>query len=211
MEVFAVLCGRGSAAHWKSPQIPVISSAHLATPRATPIATRGEGSFSYQGVSTRGLSGKKNQHKHKLWISRGHPDPYARMPRGQKVSPHHRGRRKTHFFRGAEKAHKLFQHKLFGPHPKPPILCPQKKFMCLISWERTQKRDPHKFFRGDFWGRKRGPKRVIFGHKKFSLLFFSCPYFWCGRPRFSARTSMTRRVVEKLCTKKFALIFWPLG
>ena len=33
---------------------------------------------------------------------------------------------------------------------------------------------------------------------------------WRGRPRFSARTSMTRRVVEKLCTKKFALIFWPL-
>ena len=27
--------------------------------------------------------------------------------------------------------------------------------------------------------------------------------------RFSARTSMTRRVLEKLCTKKFALIFWP--
>ena len=58
------------------------------------------------------------------------PDPYARMPWGQKVSPHHRGRRKTHF---------------------------------LV---RT--------------------------------------------PRFSARTSMTRRVVEKLCQKKFALIFWPL-
>ena len=34
--------------------------------------------------------------------------------------------------------------------------------------------------------------------------------FWCGRPRFLARTSMTRRVFEKLCTKKFALIFWPL-
>ena len=26
--------------------------------------------------------------------------------------------------------------------------------------------------------------------------------FWCGRPRFSARTSMTRRVVEKVCAKK---------
>ena len=34
--------------------------------------------------------------------------------------------------------------------------------------------------------------------------------FWCGRPQFSARTSMTRRVLEELCTKKFALIFWPL-
>ena len=25
------------------------------------------------------------------------PDPYTRMPRGQKASPHHQGRRKTHF------------------------------------------------------------------------------------------------------------------
>ena len=43
-----------TAAYWKSLPIPVIPSAHL----ATPIVTRGEGSFSYQGVSTRGaLSG----------------------------------------------------------------------------------------------------------------------------------------------------------
>ena len=41
-------------------------------------------------------------------------------------------------------------------------------FMCLISWERTQKGDPHKLFRGGFLGQKRGPKRAIFGHKKFS-------------------------------------------
>ena len=35
--------------------------------------------------------------------------------------------------------------------------------------------------------------------------------FWCGRPRFSARTSMTRRVFEKLCTKKFAMFcYTPL-
>ena len=32
--------------------------------------------------------------------------------------------------------------------------------------------------------------------------------FWCGRPRFSARTSMTRRVVEKLCTKKVCVDFF---
>ena len=31
--------------------------------------------------------------------------------------------------------------------------------------------------------------------------------FWCGRPRFSARTSMTRRVVEKLCTKRVCVDF----
>ena len=31
--------------------------------------------------------------------------------------------------------------------------------------------------------------------------------FWCGCPRFSARTSMTRRVVEKLCTEKVCVDF----
>ena len=78
--------------------------------------------------------------------------------------------------RGTEKAHKLFQHELFGPHPKPPVWAPRKKFMCLISWERTTKGDPHKLFRREFGGQKRGPKRTVFGHKKFSLSFFSCPY-----------------------------------
>ena len=47
--------------------------------------------------------------------------------------------------------------------------------MCLISWERTPKRDPHQLFWEDFWGQKGGPKRGIFGHKKFSLLFFVLP------------------------------------
>ena len=37
---------------------------------------------------------------------------------------------------------------------------------------KKPKRDPHKLFRGDFGGQKRGPKWAIFGHKKFSLLFF---------------------------------------
>ena len=31
--------------------------------------------------------------------------------------------------------------------------------------------------------------------------------FWCGRPRFSVRTSRTRRVLEKLCTKKVCVDF----
>ena len=31
--------------------------------------------------------------------------------------------------------------------------------------------------------------------------------FWCGHPRCSARTSMTRRVVEKLCTRKVCVDF----
>ena len=59
-----------------------------------------------------------------------------------------------------------------APTQEPPFGGPRKKFMCLISWERTQKSDPGELFQGDLWGRKRGPKRAIFGHRKFSLLFF---------------------------------------
>ena len=35
--------------------------------------------------------------------------------------------------------------------------------------------------------------------------------FWCGRPRFLARTSMTRRVFEKLCTKEVCGDFLALS
>ena len=35
------------------------------------------------------------------------------------------------------------------------------------------------------------------GHRKHT--------FWCRRPRFSVRTCMTRRVLEKLLSRKFAL------
>ena len=77
--------------------------------------------------------------------------------------------------RGRKKAHKPFQHKLFGSHPNPPILGPQQKSLCAsFPGKSRKKRDPHQLFRGDFWGQKRGPKQAIFGHKKF-VLFFFCP------------------------------------
>ena len=43
--------------------------------------------------------GRKNSININFWpgFPADIPDPCARMPRGQKVSPHHRGRRKTHF------------------------------------------------------------------------------------------------------------------
>ena len=53
-----------------------------------------------------------------------------------------------------------------------------------LSWERTQKREPHKLFRGISWGQKGGPKRAIFGHKKFSLLFFFFSALTCDRNFF---------------------------
>ena len=55
-----------------------------------------------------------------------------------------------------------------------PILGLRKKVYVSHFLGKNAKRDPHKLFRVDFWGQKRGPKRAIFGHKKFSLLF-SCP------------------------------------
>ena len=87
------------------------------------------------------------------------------------------GTRLLHAFLGGQKKHMNFFNINFWPPPKPPFWAPRKKFVCLVSWERTQKRDPHKLFRGDCWGQKRGPKRGIFGHKKFGLVFFSCPNF----------------------------------
>ena len=66
----------------------------------------------------------------------------------------------------------FFNINFLPPTQNPEFWAPEKKVMCLISWERTQKRDPHKLFRGGFWGQNGGPKPAIFSHKKFSLLFF---------------------------------------
>ena len=74
-------------------------------------------------------------------------------------------------------------------------------------------------------GKKKQHKHKLFGPdfpRTFLTLAPGCPRvkkflpttgaagkrtFWCGRPRFSARSSMTRRVVEKLCTKKVCVDF----
>ena len=57
-----------------------------------------------------------------------------------------------------KKAHKYFQHKLFGPH----FLGPAKsEFTCLVQT-----------LRGDVEARKRGPKKAILGHKSSVCCFF---------------------------------------
>ena len=80
------------------------------------------------------------------------------------------------YVKGRKKHINFFNINFLAPTQNLPFWAPRKKFMCLISWQRTQKRDPHKLFRGDLGGQKRGPKQAIFGHKKFCLLLFSCPY-----------------------------------
>ena len=47
--------------------------------------------------------------------------------------------------------------------PSPPKMthfgpASRSKFMCLTSWERMRKEDPHKLFSEGFWGQKGGPK-----------------------------------------------------
>ena len=83
--------------------------------------------------------------------------------------------------------------------------------------------------RGDlqFSGKKKQHKQKLFGPdfpRTFLTLTPGCPgpgvkkflpitgaaekrTSRCGRPRFSARTSMTRRVLEKLCTKNVCVDF----
>ena len=70
-----------------------------------------------------------------------------------------------------EKAHKLFQHQLFGPHPKPPFWAPRKKLMCLISWERTPKKT-HTNFSGGFGGSKTGSQTGHFRSQKVKFIVF---------------------------------------
>ena len=81
----------------------------------------------------------------------------------------------------------------------------------LLKYFREEKQHQHNFFGPDF------PRRFLTltpgcpGVKKF-LPFTGAAEkrtSWRGRPRFSVRTSMTRKVLKQLCAKKFALAFWP--
>ena len=59
--------------------------------------------------------------------------------------------------RGPTKHINFFNINFLAPTQNTPFWAPRKKFMCLISLERTQKRDPHKHFWGDLWGQKGVP------------------------------------------------------
>ena len=80
--------------------------------------------------------------------------------------------------KGLKKHVNFFNISFLAPTQNPPPR--KKKIMCLISYflGKNAKKGPTSTFSGGFWGQKRGPKRAIFGHRKFSLLFFPCPYFY---------------------------------
>ena len=83
----------------------------------------------------------------------------------------------TCFIKGPKKRTNFFSVHFFGPHPKDPNLDPRKK----VYVPHFLGKDPKKeLFRGDFWGQKRGSKRAIFDHEKFSLLLF---FFLLNQPR----------------------------
>ena len=78
--------------------------------------------------------------------------------------------------KGQKKAHKLFQHKLFGPHPKPRFWAPRRKSLCAsISWERTQKRHRNINFFAGILGSKTGFQTGHFGPQRVHCLLFFLP------------------------------------
>ena len=81
------------------------------------------------------------------------------------------------------KAHNVFNINFLAPLKTPHYGPPRQKFMCLISWERTPKRDPHKLFVSNT-----GSQTAIFGHKKLSLLFLFLAFTL-------AKTSLRRQAI----------------
>ena len=67
----------------------------------------------------------------------------------------------------------FFNINFLPPTQNAPFWAPRKKFMCLISWEKTQTRDPHKLFRGGFLGQKGVPNGPFSATK--SLVYCSFP------------------------------------
>ena len=98
----------------------------------------------------------------------------------------------------------FFNINFLPPTQNPPCWAPRKKFMCLISWERTQKKDPHKLVWGYFWGQKgaipeRAPRSVqsrTSRRKKCAnsavLQTFRCSFWNRRKPHFLRRLTFRR-------------------
>ena len=106
------------------------------------------------------------------------------FPKNASESLYDRRRSKQSFFKGQKKRINFFNINFLPPTHNPRFWAPRKKFTCLISWERTQKRHIHINFSGDSGGQKQGPKRAILGHNSSISCFFLPLYFggWPGSP-----------------------------
>ena len=70
-------------------------------------------------------------------------------------------------------AHRLFQHKLFGPHPKKPILGSQKKVHVPHFLGKERKKGTHLNFFGGIFGVKTGVPNGPFSATKSLVYCFS--------------------------------------
>ena len=78
----------------------------------------------------------------------------------------------TKNLRDRKSTYKFSTHKLFGPHPKHPILDPQKKVYVPHFLGMDAKKGTNINFLGGILAQTGGPKRGIFGYKEFSSLSF---------------------------------------
>ena len=84
--------------------------------------------------------------------------------------------------KGTEKAHKLFQPKLFGPNPKSPILGPQKKVDVASFHGKERKKGTHINFSGRLFGVKKGVPNGPFLAPKSLVYCFFLPLWTAGCP-----------------------------
>ena len=79
--------------------------------------------------------------------------------------------------KGLEKAHETFSNINFlSPHPRPFGLSrafPEKSLWPRRFLGKNAKEAHKQTFSGDFGGQKRGPERLLWAHKRVSLLSFS--------------------------------------
>ena len=102
-----------------------------------------------------------------------------------------------------EKAHKLFQHKLFAPHPKPShFWAPREKFICLTFLGKNAKKGTHINFFGGILGVKNGVPNGPFSATKSLVCCFFLPLVRLG---LSGRNS--RKIPERP-RKRSHRIFW---
>ena len=78
----------------------------------------------------------------------------------------------SNFFWGRKKHINFFNINFLAPTQNPPFWTPRKKFMCLISWERTQKGTPHRLFWADFWVKNGVPNGPFSATKSLVYCFF---------------------------------------
>ena len=105
--------------------------------------------------------------------------------------------------KGRKKNTNFFKINFLAPTQNPPFWAHRKKLMCLISWERTQKKGTHINFFGGIFGVKNGVPNGPFSATKSLVYCFFLPLqhfsriFWGSlRMIFSAVDTQTGVLVS---------------